>query len=449
MLSIPGVAGKRPPQAPEVSVRPDDSPRGAIRAGWIIIFLFFGGFGTWAATAELNAAVVGEAVVKVEGNRKSVQHLDGGTVREILVREGDRVAADDIVMVLDDTQIRAEVDVLRQQQVQLQATEARLRSEYAGADAIAFPPDLLAADRDPTVASAIRDQQNEFESRRQAISGQESVLAQRISQYREQMTGLEAQAQPLAAQLASVSAERASLQDLLSKGLTTRTRVLELERRENEFAGRKAEMDANISRSREAISELEEQILQLRKDQSAEIAAQLRDTRSRLLDIEPRLRATQVALERTAVRTSYAGKVVDLAVFSVGAVIGRGERLMDIVPDNTSLVVEAKVRVEDIADIAPGMVAEVHFTSYKQRTTPLIHGIIAEISADRLTDPRTQIPYYVAQVDVDPAELAASPEIQLYPGMPATVMITTKERTALDYLIGPLAASLDRAFREK
>ena len=148
-------------------------------------------------------------------------------------------------------------------------------------------------------------------------------------------------------------------------------------------------------------------------------------------------------------RTPYAGKVVDLAVHSVGAVIGRGERLLDIVPENTSLVVEAKVRVEDIADVAPGMLAEVHFTSYKQRVTPLIHGLVSEISADRLTDERTQVPYYVALVDVDATELAASPEIQLYPGMPATVMITTKERTALDYLIGPLASSLERAFRER
>lgn len=448
MFSISGPAARRRSAAP-ASIRPDDSARGSIRAGWMIIALFFGGFGTWLLTAPLNAAVVGEAVVKVQGNRKSVQHLDGGTVREILVREGDRVAANDVVMVLDDTQIRAEVDVLRRQQVQLQAFEARLRAEFADAPTITFPPELVEDTEDPAVASAIVDQQQEFQSRREAIAGQESVLAQRIAQYREQIIGLEAQAEPLASQLASVTRERSSLQELLAKGLATRTRVLELERRESEFASRKAEMDANIARSREAMAELEGQIDQLRKDRSAEVAAQLRETRSKLLDIEPRLRASQVALERSSVRSPYAGKVVDLAVFSVGAVIGRGERLMDIVPDNTSLVVEAKVRVEDIADIAPGMVAEVHFTSYKQRTTPLIHGVVGEISADRLTDPRTQVPYYVAQVDVNAAELAASPEIQLYPGMPATVMITTRERTALDYLVGPLTASLDRAFREK
>jgi HlyD family type I secretion membrane fusion protein len=437
------------PSDPTVTARPSDSATGAVRAGWAIILLFFGGFGYWATTAPLNAAVVGEAVVKVEGNRKSVQHIDGGTVKEILVREGDEVNASDVVMVLDDTQIRAEVEVLQQQLVQLMATEARLRAEFAGASVIEFPAELTLNTADRVTAAAIIDQQHEFESRRQAMTGRELVLRQRISQYTEQIGGLEAQAEPMATQLASIATERKSLEELLAKGLTTRTRVLELQRRESEFIGRKAELDANISRSREAISEVREQIAQLQKDQSEEVTAQLRETRAKLLDVTPRLRAAEVALERTAVRSPYAGKVVDLAVHSVGAVIGRGERLLDVVPENTTLVVEAKVRVEDIADIAPGMLAEVHFTSYKQRVTPLIHGLISEISADRLTDERTQIPYYLALVDVDAAELAASPEIQLYPGMPATVMITTKERTAFDYFVGPLAASLDRAFREQ
>jgi epimerase transport system membrane fusion protein len=447
MLKITTSAERR--AADPNNTRPSDDATRYTRVGWLIILVFFGGFGTWASIAPLNAAVVGDAVVKVEGNRKSVQHIDGGTVREIFVREGDRVQADDVLMLLDDTQIRAEVEILRQQQVQLLATEARLRAELAGDAEIVFPAELTAAADDPVAGSAMRDQVQEFASRRSAIEGRGAVLEQRIAQYEEQIVGLEAQAAPMAVQLESIAAERASLQELLAKGLTTRTRVLELERRESEFVGRKAELESNIARSREAITELRGEIAQLPKEQSAAITAELRDTRSRLLDVLPKLRTAEVALERTAVRTPYAGKVIDLAVFSVGAVIGRGERLLDIVPDDPSLVVEARVRVEDIADIAPGMLAEVHFTSYKQRVTPLIHGTVSEVSADRLTDERTQVPYYLAQVSVDPTELAASPEIQLYPGMPATVMITTRERTALDYLVGPLAASLERAFREK
>src|SRR5688572_19530207 len=159
------------PTDPTVTTRPSDSATGAVRAGWAIILLFFGGFGYWATTAPLNAAVVGEAVVKVEGNRKSVQHIDGGTVKEILVREGDEVNASDVVMVLDDTQIRAEVEVLQQQLVQLMATEARLRAEFAGASVIEFPAELTLNTADRVTAAAIIDQQHEFESRRQAMTG--------------------------------------------------------------------------------------------------------------------------------------------------------------------------------------------------------------------------------------------------------------------------------------
>lgn len=428
---------------------PSDSARGATRAGWLIILLFFGGFGTWAATAPLNAAVVGEAVVKVEGNRKSVQHPDGGMVKEILVREGDRVYAGDAVMVLDDTDIRAEVEILEQQYLQLLATETRLRTEYARGSKIVFPLELLAAGDNAVAAAAMDDQMQEFASRREALAGREGVLRQRISQYQEQIVGSEAQRAPLQDQLTSMAAERVSLEDLLEKGLTTRTRVLELKRRESQIAGQTAEIEARIATAREAIAELEQEIMQLQKERAAEISGQLREIRGKLLDVTPRLQAARISLERIAIRTPYSGRVVDLAVFSVGGVIARGERLLDVVPDDLSLVVEARIKVEDIADIAPGMKAEIHFTSYKQRVMPLIHGMVGEISADRLTDERTQLPYYLAQVEADANELAASPGVQLYPGMPATVMITTKERTALDYMLGPLTASFDGAFRQQ
>ncbi len=434
--------------APAAHARPSDCARGATRTGWAIILLFFGGLGSWAAIAPLNAAVVGEGVVKVEGNRKSVQHLDGGTVKQILVQEGDKVRAGDVVMILDDTVVRTEVNLLEQQQSQLQAMEARLLAEISGASEIDFPKVLLEA-RDSLASAAMQDQIHEFASRREALAGRQAVLEQRIAQYDAQIAGNEAQKQPLEEQLVSVAAERESLEVLLKKGLITRTRFLELQRRESEFAGQKAKLDAGIGTSHDAIAELEEEIAQLRKEQSADVAAQLRDVRSKLSDISPRLEAASVALLRSDVRTPYTGTVVDLAVFSVGAVIGRGERLLDIVPEDTSLDIEAKIKVEEISDLKPGMVAEVRFTSYKQRVTPLIRGLIAEISADRLTDERTQVPYYIARIDVDEAELAANPEIQLYPGMPATVMITTEERTALDYIIGPLLVAFDRSFKER
>ncbi|MGN6487671.1 MAG: HlyD family type I secretion periplasmic adaptor subunit [Devosia sp.] len=428
--------------------RPDDSARGAIRAGWIIIALFFGVLGTWAALAPLNAAVVGDAVVKVEGNRKSVQHLDGGTVNKVLVTEGQHVARGDPLLLLDDTVTKADVQVMQQQRLQLLAIEARLTAELNSNERIGFPPDLTGS-TDPVAAAAMRDQQQEFDSRATAIAGKREVLARQSAQLEAQITGYRAQRLTLVDQQSSVATERASLKDLLAKGLTTRARVLELERQELAIAGQLADIDARIAASQDAIGQTEQETAQLGKDQAADITNQLREVRGSLRELAPRLGSAEVTLERTIVRAPYAGRVVDLAVFASGSVVGRGERLMDIVPDAANLVVEARIRVEDIADIASGMHAEIHFTSYKQRVTPVIRGEVTNISADRLTDERTRLPYYVAEVAVDPADLARNQEIQLYPGMAAVVMITTRERSALDYLLGPLNVSFDHSFRER
>lgn len=438
-------AGKLPTTLRAADTPVSDSARGSIRAGLIILALFFGGFGGWAAVAPLNAAVVGEAVVKVEGNRKSVQHLDGGVVKELRVREGESVAAGDVLMVLDDTNARAELDVLVQQVVNLKAMQARLMAERDGAAEIAFPPELTEA----VAAAAMDNQRREFVSRRDAITGETGILNERRSQLSAQITGNEAQVAALRDQLASVLEERSKLQKLYDQGLIEQPRLLQLDRTAKSLEGQIATVDGTIAASQRAIEENAQQVLQLSRDRQAEVTRQLSEVQSKLLDLAPRQHAAATALERLEVRSPYGGRVVDLAVFSVGGVIGRGERLLDIVPAAPTLVVEARIRVEDIADIQPGMQAEVHFTSYKQRITPLIHGTVADISADRLTDERTQVPYYVAHVSVDADELAASPEIQLYPGMPATVMITTKQRTALDYLVGPLFASLDHSFRER
>jgi HlyD family type I secretion membrane fusion protein len=430
------------------TVRPHDSARSATLAGWLVIAAFFAGFGFWAATAPMNAAIVGDAIVKVEGNRKSVQHLDGGTVQEILVKEGDQVTAGAALIRLDDTLPRAQVEILTQQQAQLLATEVRLRAELDGATELVFPSTLT--DRQgPAVLAAMSDQQREFASRADAVRSRVAVLEARGDQYDAQIVGLEAQRAPLVEQLDSIRSELSSLDVLLAKGLTTRTRMLELQRQESAIKGQLAEIVSKISVADQAIAEIDQQVFQIKADEAAASNAELRDISARLSEVTPRLEAAKVALDRSIVRSPYSGVVVDLAVFSVGAVVGRGERLLDIVPEDKVLNVETRIRVEDISDVKPGMPAEVHFTSYKQRILPLIRGTVAEVSADRLTDERTQIPYYLATVDVNPNDLAASPEIELYPGMPASVMITTRERTALDYMIGPLTASFERAFRER
>jgi membrane fusion protein, epimerase transport system len=427
---------------------PSDSARGSIVAGVAILAVFFGVLGTWAFLAPLNAAIVGEAVVKVEGNRKSVQHLDGGIVRELRVAEGDRVEVGDILIVLDDTAVVAERDVLAHQQAVLVATEARLNAELAGVDTIAFPSDLVADRSDPTTGAALAVQEQEFDIRRATLAGEVGILEKRIAQLEEQIAGHRARAKANRQQLASVREELLSLEQLFAAGYITKPRLLQLERTATGLEGDIASTEASIAGARENIAELERQIEQLRKARNAETAAALTDVRARLFDIEPRLQNATTVLGRLEIRAPYSGQIVDLDVHSVGAVIGRGDRILDIVPDEGGVMVEARIGVTDIAELRPGMRAEIHLASYGQSRNLLVHGTIRSVSADALVEPRTGEPYYLAEVEVDPLELAGNLDIRLYPGMPATVMVTTRERTAFDYLVGPLAASLHRSFRQ-
>ncbi len=428
---------------------PKENARGAMAAGFGVIAVFFFGMGGWAAYAPLNGAVVAPAVVKVEGNRKTIQHLDGGIVKELLIKEGDRVTIGQSLIILEDTQARAAVDVLSQQSYALRAQEARLLAERDGYKSIAFPDELSSQRDDPAVGKVLQTETRQFEIRRTSLDGQVSVLKQRIAQLQEQIAGAEAQQTAVRESLAIVAAELKDQNFLLDKGLTQRPRVLELERTASGLRGQLGDLVGAVAKVRQAIGEMELQIIQTRNVWTTEVAKDLREAEAKLAEVTPRLQAARDVLDRTNMRSPYAGYVVDLSVFSVGGVIQRGDKVMDIVPSQNGLVTEANINVDDIHDIHPGMRAELHFTAYKQRVIPVIHGDVIDVSADRLTDKRTGVPYYTALVRVDDQELAASNEVQLYPGMGVTVMIPTKERTALDYLIGPIAASFDQSFRQK
>lgn len=428
---------------------PNERARGAIVAGLGVIAVFFFGIGGWAAYAPLNGAVVAPAVVKVEGNRKTIQHLDGGIVKKLLVKEGGWVAIGQSLIILEDAQARAAVDVLSQQSDALQAQEARLLAERDGDKAIAFPDGLISQRDDPAVSKILQTETKQFEIRRTGLEGQVSVLKQRIAQLQEQITGAEAQQTAVKESLAIIAAELRDQNFLLGKGLTQRPRVLELERTASGLRGQLGDLIGSIAKVRQAIGEMELQAIQARNVWTTEVAKDLREAQAKLADVTPRLQAARDVLDRTNMRSPYAGYVVDLSVFSVGGVIQRGDKVMDIVPSQNGLVTEANINVDDIHDIHPGMRAELHFTAYKQRLIPVIHGDVIDVSADRLTDKRTGMPYYTALVRVNDRELAASKDVQLYPGMAVTVMIPTKERTALDYLIGPIAASFDQSFRQK
>jgi HlyD family type I secretion membrane fusion protein len=428
---------------------PSDSIRRVALAGWLIIAIFFGGIGSWAATAPLNGAVVGNAVVKVDGNRKSVQHLDGGIVKELRVKEGDKVDAGEVLVVLDETQAQAEYDVLSQQYMVLRATEVRLLTELDRGSELVMPQDLKARPEDSYFKSVWNGQVSQFESRRAALEGQRSVIREKINQLGSQIVGAEAQVKAFTDQITSVHAEAKDIAPLVERGLIARPRILQLERTAFGLEGQIADANANIAKARQAIAEQQQQIAQLDNDRMADITKDLRDTQAKMLEVIPKAMNAKAVLGRMEIRSPYAGRVVALTVFSVGGVIQRGEKILDIVPDQDSLTIEAQIAVEDISDIKPNMRAEVHLTAYKQRIVPIIHGDVIQVSADRLTDPKTNNPYYVAFVKVDENELAAMPNIKLYPGMPATVMIPTIQRTAFDYIVGPLVMSFNHSFRQK
>jgi len=427
----------------------DDSARGAMIAGAAIMAAFFLGLGGWAAFAPLNSAAVAPAVVKVEGNRKSVQHLEGGIVKELRVREGDKVATEQTLILLDDTQARAAVDVYSKQYDELTAQEARLIAERDGAAAVQFPQALIARRAEPDVAAIIAGQTNLFKSRRTTLTGTVDVLRKKISQTQEQIVGLEGQAAAYKRQLQSTHNENNGLRDLFKKGYVPRQRMLELERSEAALEGQIAEVSSNILRARQSIEEVNVQIVQAQSDRLAQVANDLRDVQVKLLEIGPKVSSAKETLRRTEIRSPYAGVVVGLTAFSVGGVISPGEKIMDVVPEKGGLIVEATVAPEDVKDLHVGMRAEVHLTAYKQRTVPIIHGKVLQVSADRLTDTKTGAGYYLAQIKVDEQELAELKDVRLAPGMPALVMIPTGERSALDYLLRPLTDSLRKSFREQ
>lgn len=416
--------------------------------GWAIIASFFGGFGVWAAVAPLNGAVVANGVVKVEGNRKSVQHLDGGIVKQLRVREGSHVEAGDTLLVLDDTQARAEYEVLREQYIVLRASEVRLLTELAAGDTMAMPPELRDPRHQAYAVGVWTGQVRQFESRRATLAGQKRVIEEKIRQLRSQIEGAEAQVRAFTAQVDSVRHEAESVSPLVDKMLLPKPRLLQLQRTAYGLEGQIADTQATIGKFRQAIAEQELQIAQLHHDRTAEVARELREVQARLLEVIPKRTGAEAVLSRMEIRSPYAGKVVGLTVFSVGGVIQRGEKILDIVPDEDGLTLEAQVAVDDISEVHPGMKAEIHLTAFKSRIVPTLRGEVVQVSADRLADPKTGAPYYVASIRPDLTEIDRL-GLRLHPGMPATINLPTDSRTAFEYIVGPLAASFNQAFRQK
>lgn len=427
-----------------------DSATMPIIAGVIVLLIFFGGFVGWAAYAPLASAVVAPGTLKIEGNRKSVQHLDGGIVSEIKVADGDDVQQGQVLVQLDETRARADFTAFQQQHDSLRAQEARLTSESTGASAILFPADMVERATEPTVAAAMQGQKKLRDARAAALQSQFETAKKRIAEFQAMITGARAQIASREAQRASMERELKGLKDLYEKGIISQTRMLDLQRNATRLEGEVNELNAEIGRTEQSINQTKAQTDSMRQEWLAQVANELRDTQTKVSDIYQHMLAAKDVLDRTQIKAPVAGTVFGLTVFTKGAVIPRGETLMEIEPHDQQMRVDAPVRPEDIDQVREGMDAEVRLTAFKQRDLPLITGKVTYVSPDRQVEAHTGKPYYTVYVKIDETSLIKAPKhVNLYPGMPATIVVSTGRRTALEYMLQPFIDSMSSAFREQ
>jgi HlyD family secretion protein len=423
--------------------------RGPIFMGVVVAGAFVGGFGGWAALAPLSSAAVGPGEVRVESHSKTVQHMEGGIIREILVREGDQVQQGQLLLRIDDTQAAARLAILSSQSVALKALERRLLAERDGLQKVIFPADLESQCAEPAMRPVCAGQEKLFEDRRRTLQGQTDILNRRIDQLHSEMEAREAQVVSLGAQLRMTADEIRSVEPLVKQQLLPRPRLLNLQRQAAALDGNRGEERALIAKAEQAIGEAQIQITDLVNKHQTEVGSMLRETQDRLADIGEKRRAAADVMRRTDVVAPEAGKIVNLRFFTIGGVVKAGDPILEIVPQNDKLIIQSEIRPLDIEAVHRGLPAEVRLTAYKQRRTPSVHGTVTYVSADRIVNERSGQSYYRANIEIDSRELVRLDNVKLYPGMPALVLITTGERTLMQYLLDPIRDSFARAFREK
>lgn len=421
--------------------------RGPRWLGYAAALLLVGGFGTWAYGARLATAAIAAGVVSPDGYRKTIQHLEGGIVRTIHVAEGDTVAIGDPLVTLDDTQAMARRQELRDRYIDLRAIEGRLLAEKQGLDKIAVPAELLAM-AESAYRRAIDDQAALLKSRLTSQAGRELILNQRIKQVEEEIAGLNEMIAAEEEQIGLLEQETGNVKKLYEKGLERLPRLLELQRERASVVTQRAANRAQIAQNRQVIGETQMQLLALRDQVAESVSEDLSKVRGELAELSSQLASREDVLARTVITAPIAGTVMHVRVTTVSGIVKAGETILEIVPQSSKLVIDARLRPIDIDTVFPGMQARVLLTAYRQRNLPQIHGVLRSVSADSLLDDRSGQSYFLAKVEVDRTSLAALGDIRMLPGMPAEIMLLSGEQTLLDYIVSPITDSLDHSFRE-
>ncbi len=442
------------------ALRPDlmsptrDSLLPELRIGGTIAGVFFLGFLGWASFIPLDAAATAEGVVAVAGNRQAVQHRDGGIVTKLNVQEGQMVKQGDLLLQISASELVAQERGLAGEAISLMAQRARLLAERAGAERLARPPELKnLSDEDKALADdAMASQQLLFDTRRSSRLNERNVLEQRIRQHDEQISGIAHQQVSNELQKQLLAEELQGLQKLVPSGYVSLNRVRAMEREVANLDGRDGSLRSDAARLTEAVGEARLGIISIDRRTQEEVATELRDVQVRLDEVMPRLNATRQQITRATVRAPATGQVVALKVFTEGGVVIAGDTLMEIVPTDRRLVIEAKAAPTDADDLAIGMTTQIRFPALQEKDLPIIEGQISKVSADSFEDPRSGAHYFEIEVMVPPESLEKLKEFRadggIRAGLPAQVIVPMRKRTALGYLLEPLSSTFWKVGRE-
>ena len=420
--------------------------RRPLAMGFIAAALLVVGVGGWAAVTEISGAVIASGKLVVDSNVKKVQHPTGGVVGELLAKEGDRVRQGDVVVRLDGTQARTSLAIVTKALDEMEGRQARLMAERDGAAKVVFPAELVAREREPDVAQGMASEQRLFELRRSARDGQKAQLAEQIDQMRQQIAGTEEQVAAKTKELDWNRQELEGVHGLWKQNLVPFSRVTTLERDAARLQGERGALAASVAQVKGRIAEIQLKILQIDEDLRTEVGKELAEIRGKRAELSERRIAAEDQLRRIDLLAPQDGRVFQRSVHTVGGVVQAGEALMQIVPDDDSLVVEARVPAHEIDQVHVGQKAALHFSAF-QRTTPELDGEVAHVAADATQDERTGEYYYVARIRVADGELARLDGAALRAGMPVEVFIQTEPRTVASFLVKPLGDQVVRAFR--
>ncbi len=418
------------------------------RLGWAVIAVFLGGSVVWAGNANLHGAAIGAGVVVVESKRKTIQHLEGGIIDEILVTEGERVEAGQPLIRFNHTHPQAALGLLNGRLLAALAARARLIAERDDTKEIEFPDELLRRAGDPKIAEIVTGEINVLKARRSRISGQELVLRERIQKHRKEIQGLRAQIRASQEQLSLIKEEISPVEDMVARGIVSKAVLLDLKRKRAGISGDIGDYQAQVARAEKSINEVQLQLKLPESTDRNQVTEELQKVQAEIADLRDKLRAAGDVLERTEVVAPLTGTVVNLQVHTLGGVVQPGQDLLDLVPELDRLIIDVRVDPKDIDVVYPDMPAQVRLTAFNARTTPILEGTLSSVSADRMTDPATGDPYFSARVILE-AEDSPFDLKRLKPGMQAEVFLVTTERTALDYLVEPIVRSFARAGREQ